>query len=52
MAENPIQVLIYVVLAVYVLHLYRAEYRKRTTTAELETSLLERLLRRIRRPMP
>ncbi|MGB0419306.1 MAG: type II CAAX prenyl endopeptidase Rce1 family protein [Opitutales bacterium] len=39
MGENPIQVLIYVVLAVYVLHLYRTEYRKRTATAELDTSL-------------
>ena len=39
MGENPIQVLIYVVLAVYVLHLYRAEYRKRAATAELDTNL-------------
>ena len=40
MGENPIQVLIYVVvLAVYVLHLYRTEYRKRGHTAELDTNL-------------
>jgi membrane protease YdiL (CAAX protease family) len=39
MGENPIQVLIYVVLAVYVLRLYRTEYRKGTATAESDTSL-------------
>ena len=39
MGENPIQVLLYGFLAVYVLHLYRTEYRKRTATAESDTNL-------------
>ena len=40
MGENPIQVLIYV-LAVYVLHLYRANYRKRTAYAESDKPALD-----------
>lgn len=39
MGENPFQVLIYGLLAVYVLYLYRSEYRKRTVASESDISL-------------